>query len=1462
MSSSIPATSTRWRHRLAALATATALATGGLTAMGAPAYAAHIPEPLVYVADSNANTVSVLGATDQQILYTIPVGAGPQGLAIDPTGTVLYVANNGDGTVSVVNAVSNTVSATIAVGNGPLGIAITPDDTQVYVTNQNDNTVSVIDAATDTVTATIPVGSNPIGVVVNPSGTQAYVADNGSASMSVIDTATNTVSATFPVGNGPGVPAISPDGTTLYVANANDGTLSVINTAGDTTTATFPVGPGPSAVTLSPDGATAYVDSINGDSIAVVDTATDTVTTTVPVGYLPLNGAVSADGGTAYFANLGDNTVSVLDTATDTVTATLPGFSGARAVAINTVSAPVVTSVTPGGGPVAGGNTVTIDGNNLAGASAVTFGSAGNATNVSCTVISCTVTAPPGTTGTVDVQVFTVDGTGESTAADHYTYAAVPVVTSVSPSSGPSTGGNTVTITGTGFTGADNTAEAGNGITFGPGNFATNVSCTDTSCTVTAPPQAPAFFTARPDLLPANTVYVQVTTLGGTSEPNTDAEYTYEGAPTVTSISPTAGPLSAGTAVAITGTDLSGTTAITFGPDNEATSFSCTDDSDCTVLAPAGTVGTVDVVVTTPAGTSATSSADQYTYTAVPVVTGVSPSKGPLTGGNVVTVTGSNLVGATTVTFGTNAATGVSCTATSCTVTAPAGTAGAVDVQVTTPGGISPTSSSDRYTYTAAPIVTAISPTAGPLTAGTVVTVTGSNLTGATKVTFGSGHSATGVSCSATSCTVTAPAGTAGAVDVQVTTPTGTSATSAADKYTYTAVPTVTAVSPKSGPLTAGTSVKITGTGLSSATDVTFGPGKNATILSCTATSCTVTAPAGTAGPADVQVTTSGGTSATVAADQYTYLAVPVVTAIGPSAGPVKAGTVVTITGSGLTGATAVTFGAGKKATAVTCTAISCTATAPAGTAGTVDVQVTTPGGISATTSADQYTYTAAPVVAAVMPAAGPLAAGTVVTITGTGLSGATKILFGTVAATGVSCTATSCTATAPAGTAGMVNVQVTAIGGVSAAVAGDKYTYTAVPTVTAVSPITGPVSGGASVKVTGTNLASVTAVTFGQGNNATGISCTATACTVTAPAGSAGTVNVQVTSPGGTSATATGDQYTYAGAPVVTGISPSVGSTSGGTTVTITGANLYQATAVTFGGKKATITSCLPTTCIVTSPAGTVGTVVDVQVTTGAGTSATNSADQFTYAKVADVTAKLVGSASPVLLGNTYTYTATVTDTGTIPITGTTDITTLTGTADALISATPSQGSCTVSGATATCSLGNIAAAGKATVVLVVEPDATGSATATTTAGATQPDPNLANNTATVTTALTNGNGCTVIGTSGNDTIDTNSGTNVVCDLGGNDFIYMNGPGSVYLGSGTDAVSTEAVSSDVGNVTIYGNVGVDVMDFGTGPNNVVYAGDYLYPNAAPDTIYGNNTTTCYVTKADTYYNCTKVVLK
>src|SRR5262249_9447190 len=149
------------------------------------------------------------------------------------------------------------------------------------------------------------------------------------------------------------------------------------------------------------------------------------------------------------------------------------------------------------------------------------------------------------------------------------------------------------------------------------------------------------------------------------------------------------------------------------------------------------------------------------------------------------------------------------------------------DVTVTTYAGTSAAGPADQFTYAAAPApaVSGVSPSSGGTVGGTAVTITGANFTGASGVSFGTAAAASFTVLSDTALTATSPAAAAGAVDVTVTTPSGTSATSPADRFTYNATPApaVTGVSPGSGTTAGGTLVTVTGTGFTDATDVLFG---------------------------------------------------------------------------------------------------------------------------------------------------------------------------------------------------------------------------------------------------------------------------------------------------------------------------------------------------------------------------------------------------------------------------------------------------------------------------------------------------------------------------------------------------------------------------------------------------------------------------------------------------------------
>ncbi|WP_280343313.1 IPT/TIG domain-containing protein, partial [Nocardia abscessus] len=358
--------------------------------------------------------------------------------------------------------------------------------------------------------------------------------------------------------------------------------------------------------------------------------------------------------------------------------------------------------------------------------------------------------------------------------------------------------------------------------------------------------------------------------------------------PTITSISPTSGPTTGGTSVTITGTGFTGPTTVRFG--STATTFTMNSPTQITAIAPAGSAGTVQVTVTTAAGTS---NGVSYTYLPVPSLTSVSPSQGSTSGGTTVTLTGSGLTGVTSVNFGATPATSFTVNSdTQITAVSPAGS-GIVSITATGPGG---TSNPVTFVYVIVPTITSISPTAGPASGGNSVTITGTNFTGPLTVRFGSTATIFTVN-SPTQITATAPAGS-GTVQVTVT---GSGGTSNGVSYTYAGVPSLTSINPNSGPVTGGTTVVLTGTGLSTTSAVSFGgtPATSFTVNSNT--QVTAVAPAGT-GTVQVTVTTAGGTSNGLS---YTYVAVPTLTSVVPNSGPAAGGTTVVLTGTGFTGATA-----------------------------------------------------------------------------------------------------------------------------------------------------------------------------------------------------------------------------------------------------------------------------------------------------------------------------------------------------------------------------------------------------------------------------------------------------------------------------------------------------------------------------------------------------------------------------
>ncbi|OBT43752.1 hypothetical protein VE00_05624 [Pseudogymnoascus sp. WSF 3629] len=419
------------------------------------------------------------------------------------------------------------------------------------------------------------------------------------------------------------------------------------------------------------------------------------------------------------------------------------------------------------------------------------------------------------------------------------------------------------------------------------------------------------------------------------------------------------------------------------------------------------------------------------------------------------------------------------------------------------------------------PVITSLSPTHGPASGGTIVVIKGRHLQNATGVTFGnttipassfmivSHHKIIAVAPAA-------PQGTgATTVNVSVTNPIGTSNFL---QYTYDArppTPIITGLSPATGPV--GTPVKITGSNFNDVKNVTFnGIAAVFTVQSPTEIDA-VAPPQGTIGIVPVVVTTSAGSSPGF---NYTYTTIvgpPAPTSVFPTTGVTTGGDIVTIIGTGLTGTTSVVFGTTPaNITAVSDTQV--TAITPIHDAGTVPIKITTPGG---TNSSLSFTFQLPPVISSITPTSGPIAGGTVMLITGTGLLNTIGVNFGKTPATNVIVVSDSIViATAPAGAAGVSAVTVITA---SATSNGAVFQYVAAPTLALLTPASGTIVGGNSVTLTGTGFITATQVFFGA-KLATFKILSDTLISAVAPAGS-GAVPVTVNNPGGTSGART---YTY----------------------------------------------------------------------------------------------------------------------------------------------------------------------------------------------------------------------------------------------------------------------------------------------------------------------------------------------
>jgi YVTN family beta-propeller protein len=577
---------------------------------------------------------------------------------------VAYVADAGTGHVTPMAVVANVAGTPISFPgtSAPDAVAVTPDGNTAIVTDKGSSQLRLIDTAFNASLGSLTVGPEPVALAISPDGSKAYVADAGNGQVSIVNLITRTVTAVT-VGTSPAAVAFTPDGSLAFVANSGDGTVSVIDVTSGAVINTLHLGAStsPDALSVTPNGTTVWVGEAGSGAVrpltvAAAASGQTAIGTGVPVGVDPDALAITPNGQGLLVANGGSGTVTPIGISSTPVVGS-PVTVGT--VAHPTSGAPSGLAVTPSGTTLL----VTDSFNNMVDQFTVTT-SGGTASLAPGSQLALSSgDAPAGVAVVPDLHPI-----ASFTASPALAPAAT--VFDASGSLGPSS------------------AIVSYAWTFGDGQSATTTS--DTESHVYATPGTYTATVTETDADGGSTTPVytgQTASASGGATAEFSQTFTINpplGPPVITGVSPTTGPTGGGTAVSITGTGFSGTTAVDFGAAPGA--ITQVTATTITVTSPPGSPGQADLSVTTPGGTSAPSPADGFTYVTRPAVSAVRPDTGPISGGTIVTLTGSNFGGSPTVTIGGQSAQILSSTANQITALTPANPAGPAAVVVTGQG--------------------------------------------------------------------------------------------------------------------------------------------------------------------------------------------------------------------------------------------------------------------------------------------------------------------------------------------------------------------------------------------------------------------------------------------------------------------------------------------------------------------------------------------------------------------------------------------------------------------------------------------------------------------------------------------------------------------------------------------------------------------------------------------------------
>ena len=444
---------------------------------------------------------------------------------------------------------------------------------------------------------------------------------------------------------------------------------------------------------------------------------------------------------------------------------------------------PTIAAITPAQGSALGGTFVTITGTDFMQGVEVFIGSLPATAVVRVSDTQITLTTPAATTtsgGGANVLVKNPDG-GATSLNSGFFYTAFEnplAITIVDPPSGPNSGGSNVTIIGTGFSPAVR-------VYFG-----------DVPAATVNPLGSSSLFAKTPANV-SGPVAVTVVNPDGTKLSKA-AGFTYQGGISVSNVTPGGGAIAGGTTVSISGNGFSRGATVKLG-DVSASSVIYVNSTQIVAVTPPGSLGSVRVTVTNPSGESGMRDpAFNYGPSAgstLPVISSVSPASGPSQGGTQINLVGTGFSGGAAVYFGGVPGTVVNWNGSSSIfVRTPSSVLGPVSVTiVNNDGGTSTLPNAFTYESGGGMGVYTVSPTTGPASGGTIVTIGGSGFNAGSWVTFDGVPATTTTVVGSNQIVATTPGGLSGASTVAVTQVGGFTARLASGfTFTGTSTPPVT----------------------------------------------------------------------------------------------------------------------------------------------------------------------------------------------------------------------------------------------------------------------------------------------------------------------------------------------------------------------------------------------------------------------------------------------------------------------------------------------------------------------------------------------------------------------------------------------------------------------------------------------------------------------------------------------